>query len=326
MMHKNATFVEIQLPMKRAILITILALFAIPAFSQTDFFAFFDSLDQKQTEQFVFSDNKCEVSDLLFGKFPCSATLEKSPSSEVLERLTVVFRETEAPNTIDELLVSHFGKPYLAKTDPGNYITMRSMTWYKDCYRIDALALLGKSDSYIFSVRWFDNREPDFRQSHWGDSIADVNRVETKANTTGLTDSYYFHDSVAGMPCAVLFSFTDGELSEGTYSFELKHSNKNNFIDDYNKLVTLLTKKYGKPSEDEPHWLNTLYKDDYQDYGYAISRGHLFYKAEWNKPLTIISVYLAGENSEINLYIHYSSTKLESKRKAAREQEEMKGL
>ena len=60
-----------------------------------------------------------------------------------------------------------------------------------------------------------------------------------------------------------------------------------------------------------------IYKNDIDDYGFAVSLGHLSYSAGWFGNLTDISVYLQGENYEISLIIQYVSKKFEHKRKEA---------
>ena len=58
-----------------------------------------------------------------------------------------------------------------------------------------------------------------------------------------------------------------------------------------------------------PHidWRNTLYADSEEDYGRAVSLGHLELFAAWDTPSTDISCSLEGDNYEVKLSVLYRS-------------------
>jgi len=62
-----------------------------------------------------------------------------------------------------------------------------------------------------------------------------------------------------------------------------------------------------------------LYKDDYSDWGTAISLGHLLYFSTWETENTEIASILTGENFDISCVIEYSSKSLEELEKKAKE-------
>jgi len=97
------------------------------------------------------------------------------------------------------------------------------------------------------------------------------------------------------------------------------HTNKNDFITDYNDFKKILTKKYGKPKQDETLWKNDLYKDDYSDWGTAISIGHLVYLSSWETQDTEINNILMGENFAISCIVEYTSKNLKEIEKKAQE-------
>ena len=124
---------------------------------------------------------------------------------------------------------------------------------------------------------------------------------------------------VAGFVVAVLAVV----LAVGWY-FRKKNSrvgsNKNDYIADYKNLKEILAEKYGSPLFDREVWKNELYRDDYQDWGLAISVGHLVYATQWETDKTYISILLQGDNFKINLGIYYESKQL----KPLREEVEQK--
>ncbi len=58
------------------------------------------------------------------------------------------------------------------------------------------------------------------------------------------------------------------------HGFKEKHSNDNLYITDYNSLVSSLPGKYGEPKSQDALWSDKLFKDDPEDYGFAIAIGH----------------------------------------------------
>lgn len=171
--------------------------------------------------------------------------------------------------------------------------------------------------------------DKDFRVANWGDSKQMVKKLEGKPDVLNEADCYVFSDKVALLPCTVFYSFIDDKLSRGTYIFKIEHSNRNKYIDDYEELVDLLTSKYGKPTEggkDNAIWINDLYRDDYSDWGRAISIGHLAFLSTWETHNTVINCMLNGDNYEIKLAILYNSKEFSEAEDKNKKQNKMKGL
>jgi len=128
-----------------------------------------------------------------------------------------------------------------------------------------------------------------------------------------------YRTSIIGKDVFVVYLFTDNQLTRAKYVLAESHSNKNDFITDYNDFKEILKKKYGNPSKDEVLWRNDLYKDDYSDWGTAISLGHLLYFSTWETKDTKIASILTGENFDVTCAIEYSSKRLEELEKKAKE-------
>jgi len=150
----------------------------------------------------------------------------------------------------------------------------------------------------------------DFRKTNWGMSKVQVKKMQKGKIVKEEENFLAYQGNVGGFDCFILYIFAEGNLVRAKYVFTETHSNKNDYISDYNSLKDILTKKYGKLYKDSHIWRNDLYKDDYQDWGLAISLGHLVYQAMWKTTNTEIFLALYGENYKITLEIQYKSEKL----------------
>ena len=81
----------------------------------------------------------------------------------------------------------------------------------------------------------------------------------------------------------------------------------NKYINDYNKLKEILTRKYGSPIKSDSRWFNDLYKNSPQHYGLAVSMGHLDFKSDWETDRTLIFLFLSGDNLEFYTGVVYTS-------------------
>jgi len=110
--------------------------------------------------------------------------------------------------------------------------------------------------------------EYDFRKTNWGMSKEQVRATEEwepdLEEHTIL--SYKVTVSEKDFECAYLF--LEDKLYGSRYLFLEEHANKNLYIDDYEELKEVLTKKYGKPKIDQITWENDLLKN--------LERSHAF--------------------------------------------------
>ncbi|MDI6850997.1 MAG: DUF3157 family protein [bacterium] len=163
----------------------------------------------------------------------------------------------------------------------------------------------------------------DFRKTNWGMNKAEVKKTEKSKIVKEDENLLAYQGNVGGLECFILYIFAEGKLVRGKYVFTVTHSNKNDYILDYSTLKEFLVKKYGKPIKDSQLWKNDLYRDEYQNWGFAVSLGHLVYFADWETPNTHIILALYGENYEITLAIEYQSKKL---KKLEEKEKEKKAL
>ena len=161
--------------------------------------------------------------------------------------------------------------------------------------------------------------EYNFRKTKWGMSIAQVKSSEPLNVAEESTTLLAYKTTVIGKDVFVTYFFIDNQLVRATYLLTRSHTNKNDFITDYNDFKKILTTKYGKPKANESLWKNDLYKDDYSDWGFAISLGHLIYISSWETPDTEVNNMLMGENYDITCAVEYSSKNLKELEKKDQE-------
>lgn len=332
--------------MKRKYLISILLTFVCNiGFAQINFKSFVDSVNWDLSEQeflskyaselqprrHYYSDydksyTDYEVAGILLGNYECSASVFIDSISKKIHSLSFYFgnltKQVEAVDLsekMDSILYPLFGEPDKIKNDLDNkYVKDLDRTWYKENYIVEVQHMIF-DDSHIYSltVKGVPNKGNDFRVAKWGDSKKSVMQKEGKANQVSIDDMYLFEDYVAGMSCEVVYVFAEDKLTMAKYIFTPSHTNKNDYITDYRELVNLMTEKYGKPNYDAPEWHNSLYKGDYDEYGFAISLGHLSYNAGWLGEITDITVALYGQNYKVSLIIQYMSEKYKDLQKKA---------
>jgi hypothetical protein len=156
-----------------------------------------------------------------------------------------------------------------------------------------------------------------FRGVEWGAPKKEVKEAEggepIQKSDQGNTTALLYTDTVSGLDVFVLYIFYENQLARSMYSFINEHTNRNDFITDFNKINDLLVEKYKEPENDEINWKNDLYKDDKEDWGTALAIGHLRFYTSWNLEEVQIEHVLGGDNREINHIIAYEHKKLAKK-------------
>ena len=148
-----------------------------------------------------------------------------------------------------------------------------------------------------------------YRGMEWSSSKKDAIAKYGKPDLEG--EGYIAYNyTLAGKSTLSGFYYKQDKLWRAAYILSESHSNKNGYIDDYNDLRNLLSKKYGTPIADETYWENDLFKDDYSQWGTAISIGHMLKYSTWSDENTDIECSITGDNYEITCKILYTSIEL----------------
>ena len=153
-----------------------------------------------------------------------------------------------------------------------------------------------------------------FRNARWGVSPDQVKKTESGVKWQESESDYgpvlYFETEIALLEARALFYFVKNSFEKGTYLITEEHADVRQYLIDHNTLKEILSKKYGKPSEEKEIWLNDLYKNDRQKWGIAISKGHLILTSTWEEAVDtqgIVKLTLTGDNNNVDLNIQYES-------------------
>lgn len=149
-----------------------------------------------------------------------------------------------------------------------------------------------------------------FRKTTWGMTKEQVKKTENSESIQEDDEILAYKGTVADLDCIIGYVFADGKLVRTKYRVLETHTNRNDYISDYNSLKKILTEKYAKPKDDKTVWKNDLYRTDRTEWGFAVSLGHLVYYCKWENNESDIILYLHGENYEISLDVEYSSKAL----------------
>ncbi len=152
--------------------------------------------------------------------------------------------------------------------------------------------------------------ETDFRKTSWGMSSSRVKALEASQPVHEQDGMLVFTGTISSLETYIGYFFTSDMLTRARYLISKNHANKNDYITDFDVLKAQLIKKYGKPTEDETKWKNSLFKDHPGEWGHAISQGDLAYRAIWATPRTRIVLALFAQDYDISLALDYISTDL----------------
>lgn len=148
----------------------------------------------------------------------------------------------------------------------------------------------------------------DFRKSNWNDTKKQVLLSEKGKPVYKDDTRIAYKDRLQGLDVMVIFIFINNKLQIGSYTITSAHRNRNLYLDDYARLKSAITKKYGEPIRDYDIWNNHLFEDDQDKWGTALSLGHMYYITDWESPF--ISLFMQGDNGEVTLSVTYSSKPL----------------
>lgn len=165
----------------------------------------------------------------------------------------------------------------------------------------------------------------DFRNMNWGMSKTQVNNTEKSKPIQETKDILAYKTKIAGLETILIYYFVDDKCTRARYSIIEKHSNKNLFIIDFANLKEKLTALYGEPN-DKTHWDNDVFIDDPNNYGIAISAGHLTLYSNWELTKHSIDLMIHGDNYDIQIDLEYSSQELKNLEKDKQNKEALRGL
>ena len=157
-----------------------------------------------------------------------------------------------------------------------------------------------------------------FRNTCWGMTRKRVKQAET--NELFHEEDHYllYKGKIPDLDCYIVYCLVEDRLVRARYVISEEHSDRNDYIADYEKIKEALTAKYKNPADDQVVWRADLYKEDSDDWGISVSLGHLVFGCDWSTNSTDILLMLCGENYEVSFVVDYTSQKLKPFEVAAR--------
>lgn len=164
----------------------------------------------------------------------------------------------------------------------------------------------------------------DLRKVRFGMTKEEVSKRESKKNLvfsegTGLG----YKEKLLGLDTTLFYMFHNDKLWRAAYLLEEEHHNKNLYVNDYNKIVSQLKEKYGKPTKEETVWSKDLYRGDASNIGMAYSIGDVTSFAEWKKDDLEIYTEISGDNFKIKVRLIYTNIKLEKEYRDAEKKKQL---
>jgi hypothetical protein len=148
-----------------------------------------------------------------------------------------------------------------------------------------------------------------FRSTQWGMSKEQVVRIEGRPNhlenSEGL-DFIQYPQRILNMDCLIGYVFAENKLAKARYSFLGKREDKNQYIEEYDKIKEILINIYGKPANEWAVWHDPRYKNDHSSWELAVCQGHLELNSKWSNTETEILLHLSGGNNRLSLEVDYS--------------------
>lgn len=156
-----------------------------------------------------------------------------------------------------------------------------------------------------------ENQVLSFRNKEWGSSVEVVRKLEAGAPLVEDQDLLVYSSNVAGHPVEVVYLFTQGHLSRGMYDFKQEHSNDQDYYFDFLTLKRLYESKFGPPADTKEYWSDDRYRDDFDQWGFAVSLGHYSCFHKWNDGTTELVLQLTGDNYKVEIQAIYRSIQLQ---------------
>lgn len=149
----------------------------------------------------------------------------------------------------------------------------------------------------------------DFRQVHWGmtkEEVINSEKIKPIEDPENVDNHLLFITKINNKDCILFYTFNKNEILESAgYIFDIVHTNKNDYISDYQDIKTLLIEKYKQPKFSKLNWKNDLFKYDPDKWGLAISMGDVTFQSMWETETTDILLNLYGDNFKISLGLIY---------------------
>ncbi|XOV82762.1 MAG: hypothetical protein ACFHXK_18120 [bacterium] len=149
----------------------------------------------------------------------------------------------------------------------------------------------------VMSLITLSAQAADFRDAEWGMTMAEVKSLhqgEIPANQRQAMVNY--ESKLAGLDVLIFYRFDAlGRLHQAGYEAIAEHSDRNNYLDDYNHLNKLLQKRYPDAGQPTQVWTNRLFEDKPDNWGRAVASGHMTYQWSYESGRSRITHELSND-------------------------------
>lgn len=141
----------------------------------------------------------------------------------------------------------------------------------------------------------------DFRKTRWGMTKEEVVNNESGKKVFEDASVVAFYGNISGIACQINYHFLDGGLVRTSFIVTKKHSNPDLYVDDYERITSLLKEKYGEPIINVTDHRSDPFKglEDYA--GMAYAQGYRKTIRSFGDNNTEVISVLSGDNGKIDI-------------------------
>jgi len=163
-----------------------------------------------------------------------------------------------------------------------------------------------------------------FDEMQWGVSKKYILEMEGKPSSQERAksrDTMRYVQKVINMDCAIDYIFAANKLSKTKFSFLNTYpEDLNAYLEDYRRVKDALIQKFGRPLEENMNWRDSSYRDDFSNWGEAVSLGHLSLDSLWQTRQTEITASLGGSGEEVSLVVEFAALQIREVAKKGQEE------
>ena len=151
------------------------------------------------------------------------------------------------------------------------------------------------------------------KQPKWGISREKFLKLEgqpiRRHKSAEGVEIFEYRKKILDVDCQLEYVFAENQLMKMKFNFLAQYDNKNQYVEDYNKIKEVFSGQFGKPEAENIIWQNPLYKEDYSSWGLALYLGHLELSSQWLSPETEVSLALSKKQDGISLRSEYNGVR-----------------
>lgn len=147
------------------------------------------------------------------------------------------------------------------------------------------------------------DRSSDFRMVTWGMPMAAVKQGETAKLLNSTKSSCVYRWSEHGCDCRLAYAFDSTGLTKAQLAIKQACLEPAKQYDEYESLITQITKRLGMPVERENAWNDSTAQSDRSSWGSAVCSGSLSCRLKWKSERTLADCNLTGKNQRFDIMI-----------------------